>query len=385
MVLNKIDKPLFFICLLYSIIGIFCVLSASSVSAVMKYDVSPYYFFIRQIILVTISYIIGFIIIIRTPTRKYKKYITPALLIILGTLIYVLLKGQIVNNASSWIQIGPLKFQPSEFVKPIIIIYFGVFYGEIQNKMNSKYSFLIPIIYAIICFGLIFIQPDLGTALIVAAVSFITFFAVPFKGNQLVKQLKIFAGSLAVVGVVLILSGASFLNEMQTSRLTYKKPCTRYLEETGYQVCNGFIAFNNGGLFGKGIGNSSQKYLYLPDSHTDMIFPIMVEELGLIAGVLFILGYAFMLYRILKISKEASNLKNSIISFGIAIYLLVHILVNCLGTLALIPFTGTPVPFLSYGGSYTINLIICMFIVQRIAIENKIDKTKLEIKTITGK
>ncbi len=358
------------------------VLSASSVSAVMEYDESPYYFFIRQIIFFVFSYFIGFVFILRKSTKKYKKYINFACMLVLVLLVYVLVKGRIVNSARSWIAIGSFGFQPSEIAKTVIIIYFGVFYGELQDKMNSKYSFLIPIIYSMIVFFLIFRQPDLGTALITAAVAFLTFFAIPFKGNQMVKQLKILAGSVAVAAAVLLLSGSFFLNEMQSSRLTYKAPCTRYTENTGYQVCNGFIAFNNGGLFGKGIGNSTQKYLYLPDSHTDMIFPIMVEELGLIAGVLFIAGYAFILYRIVVIAKSASNLRNSIIAYGIGMYLLIHILVNLLGILALIPMTGTPVPFLSYGGSFTINLMLCMFIVLRISGESKMDKTKEAISRI---
>lgn len=381
-ILSKIDKPLLFMVILYSIIGVFMVLSASSVSAVMEYDESPYYFFIRQIIFFVFSYFIGFVFILRKSTKKYKKYINFACMLVLVLLVYVLVKGRIVNSARSWIAIGSFGFQPSEIAKTVIIIYFGVFYGELQDKMNSKYSFLIPIIYSMIVFFLIFRQPDLGTALITAAVAFLTFFAIPFKGNQMVKQLKILAGSVAVAAAVLLLSGSFFLNEMQSSRLTYKAPCTRYTENTGYQVCNGFIAFNNGGLFGKGIGNSTQKYLYLPDSHTDMIFPIMVEELGLIAGVLFIAGYAFILYRIVVIAKSASNLRNSIIAYGIGMYLLIHILVNLLGILALIPMTGTPVPFLSYGGSFTINLMLCMFIVLRISGESKMDKTKEAISRI---
>lgn len=381
-ILSKIDKPLFFISILYTIIGVFTVLSASSISAVMDYNLSPYYFFVRQCIFIALSYLVGFIIIIRTPTKKYRNYLVLGLTLILGSLLYVLLRGELVNEARSWIDLGPFSFQPSEFAKTIIIIFFGIFYADIMPRMNSKYSFLIPIIYSILVFFLVYKQPDLGTALIIAAISFFTFFAIPFRNNQLIKQLKIFAGSVAIIGVVLIFSGSSFLNEMQSSRLNFKAPCTRYLEETGYQVCNGFIAFNNGGIFGKGVGASSQKYLYLPEAHTDFIFPIMVEELGLIVGVLIILGYAFIIYRILKIAKEASNLRNSIIAYGIAIYILIHLLVNFGGILALIPMTGTPVPFLSYGGSFTINLIICIFIVERISIENKIDKTKMEIKNL---
>ena len=144
-ILSKIDKPLLFMVILYSIIGVFMVLSASSVSSVMEYDESPYYFFIRQIIFFVFSYFIGFVFILRKSTKKYKKYINFACMLVLVLLVYVLVKGRIVNSARSWIAIGSFGFQPSEIAKTVIIIYFGVFYGELQDKMNSKYSFLIII------------------------------------------------------------------------------------------------------------------------------------------------------------------------------------------------------------------------------------------------
>ena len=113
-------------------------------------------------------------------------------------------------------------------------------------------------------------------------------------------------GAVVVVALTLLSSGAllktNLLNDMQKERLTFKNPCSRYLEDTGYQVCNGFIAINNGGLFGKGPGNSTQKYLYLPESHTDFIFPIIVEEIGLIGGIAIILGFVYMIFRIFKIA-----------------------------------------------------------------------------------
>ena len=151
------------------------------------------------------------------------------------------------------------------------------------------------------------------------------------------------------------------------------------MEDTGYQVCNGFIAFHNGGLFGVGLGNSSQKYLYLPEAHTDFIYPILVEELGLIVGILVLIGYGYMLYRILKIAKSADCIRNAVICYGAFMLILLHLLVNFLGTLALIPLTGVPLPFLSYGGSFNMNVILILFVVERIAVENKQNQEKREL------
>lgn len=379
-IFSKIDKPLLFMCVLYSIIGVIMVLSASSVSAVLKYGQNPYYFFIRQFLFVLVSYFIGFFIVLRFPLKKYKNFLPIALLGILGLLIYLIIYGEFTNSARSWIDIGPFGFQPSEFAKSVIIIYMGIFYGEMKRKEDNKYSVFIPLAYAIIVFLLIVLQPDLGTGLIFAGIVFLTFLAIPFENNQLIKTLKIISGTIAVCAIVFLMSGTDLLTDMQKSRLIFKAPCTRYKEDTGYQVCNGFIAINNGGLLGKGLGKSTQKYLYLPEAHTDFIFPIMIEELGLIFGIVFILGYLFIIYRILKIAKESLILRNSIICYGVAIYLVLHIVVNFCGILALIPLTGVPVPFLSYGGSFTVNLILCMFMVERICVENKISKRKLEIQ-----
>ena len=125
-------------------------------------------------------------------------------------------------------------------------------------------------------------------------------------------------------------------------------------------------------------------YLYLPEAHTDFIFPILVEELGLLVGILIIVGYAYILYRILKIAKEADSIRNAIICYGTFIYILLHLLINFMGILALIPLTGVPLPFLSYGGSFNMNVILVLFVVERVAIENKQNAEKREMARLTA-
>lgn len=381
-ILSKIDKPLMFMCILFSLIGILFVLSASSVTAVLEYDVSPYYYFFRQILFVLVSYLIGFFIILKVPTSQYKKFIFFINFVLIITLGLLLVYGELVNSVRSWIPIGPFSFQPSEFAKLSLIIYLGVFYGNQFKKNNVKFGFLIPIMFAFIIFVLVAMQPDLGTAAIIAGITFFIFLSVPMEKNKYAQNLKYISILIIAVALTLILTGKAPLTKEQLSRLEYNDPCTRYTEKTGYQVCNGFIAISGGGLFGKGLGKSTQKYLYLPAAHTDMIFPILIEEAGLIFGILVLLGYLFIIYRLIKISKSCYKLRNSIICFGVMIYILMHLILNLCGILALIPLTGVPMPFLSYGGSFTMNLIFAMFVVQRIVIENKITKNKMEIKSI---
>ena len=379
----KMDIPLLLIMLIFIVLGLTMIYSASSVSSVVRYGYAPYHFFVRQAIFVGVSLFVGFTLIIRLPTRTYGALAWPLLIAIILALVLLFIKGEVTNNAQSWYDFGFFSLQPSEFAKSILIVFMAVFYNKLQYKKSKNiYSYLIPLAAGALIAGLVIMQPDLGSAAIIAGIVFLTFISIPLVKNNMIRFIKIIAIGLVIGLIVLLYSGADFLNSMQIDRLTFQNPCSRYTETTGYQVCNGFIAINNGGLFGVGLGNSTQKYLYLPESHTDFIFPIIVEELGLIVGILIILGYIFMLYRILKIAKSSENLRCSVLAYGTFWFLTLHILVNLLGILALIPLTGVPLPFLSYGGSFTVNVIIMLFVVERVNIENNINKTKREIKAL---
>lgn len=378
-IISKMDKPLLIMTLLYSILGLVMILSASSVSAVLRYHVSSSHFFVRQLIFITVSFIIGFGFVIRFPTSKYK-YITPLLVLgMIAALVGLFIYGKIANGAQSWYRIGFFNFQPTEFCKSVIVIYMAVFYGRSLKKKKPLYYNLIPLAVAILFFILVAMQPDLGGAVIIASITFFLFNIIPIDKKGKNKLIKVVGIGAILVGVLLLYNGTEFLNAMQMSRLQFKNPCSRYQENTGYQVCNGFIAVHNGGLFGVGLGNSSQKYLYLPEAHTDFIFPILVEELGLIVGCLVIIGYGYILYRILKIAKQADNPRGAILAYGTFLIILFHLLVNLMGILALIPLTGVPLPFLSYGGSFAINILLMTFVVQRVAIETKTNCIKKEI------
>ena len=381
--LSKMDIPLLLIMLLFIVLGLTMIYSASSVSSVVRYGYAPYHFFVRQAIFVGVSLFVGFTLIIRLPTRTYGALAWPLLIAIILALVLLFIKGEVTNNAQSWYDFGFFSLQPSEFAKSILIVFMAVFYNKLNYKKSKNiYSYLIPLAAGALIAGLVIMQPDLGSAAIIAGIVFLTFISIPLVKNNMIRFIKIIAIGLVIGLIVLLYSGADFLNSMQMDRLTFQNPCSRYTETTGYQVCNGFIAINNGGLFGVGLGNSTQKYLYLPESHTDFIFPIIVEELGLVTGILIILGYIFMLYRILKIAKSSENLRCSVLAYGTFWFLTLHILVNLLGILALIPLTGVPLPFLSYGGSFTVNVIIMLFVVERVNIENNINKTKREIKAL---
>jgi cell division protein FtsW len=380
---SKMDIPLFIMVVLYVALGLVMIYSASNITAVVRYGYQPYHFFIRQAIFVLVSFFIGFLIVLRFPTRNYGALAWPLVFLLIGSLALLFVKGKIAGGAISWFDLKYFKVQPSEFAKSILVIFMAIYYNKLHyKKVKNIYAYFVPLGFAAIIIGLVFMQPDLGSAAIIAGIVFLTFISIPVVQNNIMKFIKIIAIGCILAIVAFLYSGNDFLSSIQKGRLNFKNPCSRYTETTGYQVCNGFIAINNGGLFGVGLGNSTQKYLYLPESHTDFIFPIIVEELGLVTGIVIILGYAYILARILKIAKSSENLRCSILAYGTFWYFTLHILVNLLGVLALIPLTGVPLPFLSYGGSFTVNAIIMIFVVERVNIENKINKTKREIKAL---
>ena len=158
------------------------------------------------------------------------------------------------------------------------------------------------------------------------------------------------------------------LTETQLKRFDFFNPCSKY-EESGYQICNGFIAINDGGLLGLGIGKSKQKYSYIPDPHTDSVFAIIAEELGFLLSTLIFIAYIFILGRILRIASRASTLRGRYMCLGISVYMFLHILLNLGGLFGILPLTGVPLPFLSYGGTFTICFTCSLAIVQRVHIE----------------
>lgn len=371
-ILSKLDKPLLVVTFIFFVFGLLMILSASSMESYMRYNYSPYHYFVRQALFLIVGMFIFFFCII-FPTRNYKKLRLDKVIIgiIMLALIGLPFIGHSAKNAVSWYQIGPVMIQPSEFAKVAVILYLSIYYERNKDNLDNQWNIIKPIIIALIITALVVIQPDMGTAAIIGVITIMMFYAVPIDNKYRGIFNKLFVGGVVVVILVLITTGASFLKDYQKERFNFTYPCERYQEKTGYQVCNSLIALKNGSVNGQGLGKSTQKYLYLPESYTDFIFPIIVEEWGLIVGIVIIFAYAFVLFRIIRIARRASNLRGSLICYGVFVYLLTHIMVNLFGVMAWFPLTGVPLPFLSYGGSYTICLMISMGLVQRVAIESK--------------
>lgn len=385
--LKYLNKTLLILTIIYAILGAFLILDASSISATHVYGEStPYYFFIRQLGFI-IAGLIGGVVILFVDTKHYKLLS----LLLTGTFIFLLLTAYGKSLIRSGVQEVTLSLlggslQPAEFLKVFLIIYLGAFYGSWANKEHKKWSFVIPLILAGISFSIILLAGDFGSAAIMAALFALIFIAVPIKKDEkLLKWLKIIALFGMILAIIFLKFGYKIIPESKLSsgrfnRFLYTNPCDRYEENSGYQVCNGYIAIDNGGLFGVGIGNSVQKYMYLPASHTDFIFPIIVEEFGVISGIVIIIGYMVITYFIFRIASNTYKLQNSLICYGIGIYFMLHIFVNLCGVLGIIPLTGVPLPFLSYGGSFCLVLLCSFGVVQRINIENMKERRERILK-----
>ena len=373
-----VDKTLLIATIGLLIFGLIMIMSASSVAAVREYGKSEYFFVTKQAIFTVVGIIATFVIL-HIDSKWYNLIAFTVMCVVSILLGITLFQGQTTNGATSWLYLGPLSIQPSEFAKTAIILQLACQLGG-RKKWDHPIELIFKFLWPLILFTVIAIQPDLGTSIIIVMICYFIFFSLPVDNNKLFKriQLCVFFGSIAAICLVMgmiksnnVLIQKIFTPE-QIERLSeISAPCNRY-EDSGYQVCHGFIAIKTGGIFGAGLGKSTQKFLYLPEAYTDFIYPIIVEELGIVGGGLVLVVYIILLTRILIIARNASTLRGSIIAFGTFAYIMAHIIVNLGGILSLMPLTGVPLPFLSYGGSFLINLMILLAFTQKVAIDTKI-------------
>ncbi len=373
------DKPLFLITTALFIFGLLNIVTASSQASVLKYNTSLYRFFYKQTLFLLTGAIL-FLFLIKQPTKKYLRFGLFSFIGVLGLLIYLSLYGTSNKGSINWIRIGPFSIQPSEFAKPVMImclsVIYELFYIKLRLKNQNHYD-LIGIILVVGCLFPIFVffQHDLGTMIILLLLFISMFLASPILRIDKIKTIALGILLIFCAGSILVAKTGGLLTETQKSRFDFWNPCADY-ESGGYQICNGFIAINEGGLLGVGIGNSKQ-VSYIPESHTDSVFAIIAEEYGFLKASVLFLAYVVVLYRILKLSMKANTIRGRYICFGVSVYIFLHVIVNLGGLFGVMPLTGVPLPFLSYGGSFTLSLIVSLAMVQRVHIETKNQKIKV--------
>lgn len=265
------------------------------------------------------------------------------------------------GDVRSWIALGPVVFQPSEVAKFGVIISLSKFIDINKDNINHPGVLLKVLIFAFIPVGLILMQPDLGTALV-----FIFFIAIMIYIAGIDRKYVL---SVMIIGLILIIIGvALFFQIMEDYTLNEDYRLDRIVtffypeldpEDTGYQVIQSKTAIGSGMIYGRGLYKGVQNQLgYLPTKETDFIFAVIGEELGLVGGIGLLCLYAVLLYRLIRIAKNAANMFGSLIVTGITAMLLFHIFENIGMTMGLMPVTGIPLPFISSGGTFMlVNMI----------------------------
>ena len=339
--MKKTDKILLISVIILSLFGLIMIYSSSMIWASYKFN-DAYKYLKSQLIFLLVGYILIYFIT-NIPYTLYKKYSNKILLICITLLVLVLIPGigTIRNGSRSWFGIGPLGIQPSEAAKLGLIIFTSKYLSN--NKIKDIKSSVLPIIsIVILIFGLIMLQPDFGTGVIIVMSIISLLFISGVNMNFFIK-----IGIIGLIGIVILVIIAPYRMARITSFLNpWQDPLG-----SGFQIIQSLYAIGPGGLLGMGLGNSIQKHFYLPEPQTDFIFSIISEELGF-AGVLIITTlFITIIFQGFKISINCEDKFGKYLSYGITFSIAFQTILNLMVVVGLIPVTGVTLPFLSYGGS----------------------------------
>ncbi len=275
--------------------------------------------------------------------------------------------GMRINGSWRWIHAGPVTFQPSELAKLVAIIFVAWWFSKFESKSNGILMGLIyPVAVVVTLLIPILLETDLGTTLLIGG----TVLLIMFVAGASPKYL----GPLVIVGVAGLLGVAWHIAERQGRLLAFLHP-DQYQEKEGHQQWMGLIAFGSGGVEGLGLGNGRQKMLYLPYAHTDFIFPVIGEELGLRVTLIVVFCYILIVTSGILISLNAKDRFGMLLGFGCTAILGLQAAINVGVTTSLFPNKGLPLPFISYGGSNLLFCLVCIGILINIYRQGKEDKT----------
>ncbi len=340
------DFPLAGIILFIVCIGLVMVYSTSAYRGQELYNDSGY-FVKRQIVFALVATVIMFLLS-KVDYRIYMRYAKSILLIAMALLVLVYIIGTASHGSARWLYIGPFGFQPSEFAKLALIIYTAAVCTRKSKSLNKPGSLAKIMLLPVIAIVLIAIE-NLSTAIICfAIVMLVTFVASPKTWHFVVLAL------IGVAGCALFIALAGY----RADRLRIWLAPEKYPD--GYQTMQSLYAIGSGGLFGKGLGNSMQKMGFIPESHNDMIFSVICEELGVFGAICIILLFIALIYRCTVIAINSADRFGGLLTVGVMVHIAVQVLINISVVTNTIPPTGVPLPFISYGGSSIVFILLEM-------------------------
>jgi cell division protein FtsW len=341
---NTIDRPLLIAILILLGIGLLMIASAGVLYGRTRFG-DAYYFFKQQLLGLGIGLVLLYVFS-RIHYRVWQRFVVPIFFLALGLLVLVFVPGfgTTVYGAARWVEIGPLSFQPSEVMKLAIILYLAAWLSS-KGKMKAADFFegFVPFIAILSVVGFLIIkQPDTGTLGLMFLISLAIFFA---SGANIRHMLYLFLGGFSFL-VILIKMAPYRLQRF----LVYVNP-EHDPQGFGYQMTQALLAIGSGGIFGAGLGQSRQKFNYLPEPVTDSIFAVLGEELGLMGTATIVLLFLFVAYRGLRIARFAPDEFGKLVAVGIVSWIVFQAFINMSAISGLIPLTGIPLPFISYGGT----------------------------------
>lgn len=355
---NQFDFILCITVILLLALGIIMVLSASAPSALSTTGNS--YTYVKKQLIFAIAGIFVMLFLSKVDYRFYKKYYWQIYFISWIILLLVLVPGlgYSVKGATRWIKIGGFQFQPSELTKIGLIIFFAGYLTDHKDELyDLKKGFIKPICFLIPPIGILFfVQNHLSVSLVICIITIVMMFIAGCR-------LKHFA-VVGIVGISLIIgifgfmqiSGAGEGNFRLDRISTYFDPWAD-AQGTGYQTVQSLYAIGSGGMFGLGLGNSKQKYLYIPEPHNDFIFSILAEELGFAGCIIVIILFAIFIWRGILIAMRATDMYGTLVAVGITTLVAVQAIINIAVVTATVPTTGMSLPFFSYGGTALLLLL----------------------------
>lgn len=349
--------------------GLLMIYSASSVESLQE-NGSSWFFLYRQAIFMFIGFVLFAMIGSRLlPWPLFRsKLVWGVWFGVLVLLIAVLFVGQGAEEwgASRWIDLGIFNLQPAEVAKPVIIVLTAkIFADYFEDGTIDTRAFLIQMLIMLpFPLFLIFREPDLGTTIIIA----LTVFAIAILCGLPWRVVAFVTIAAFVLGAAAIVTSPYRAKRFLAFLDPWSDPY-----DTGYQATLAIMAFASGGLFGRGIGNSTMKYHYLPEAHNDYILAIIGEELGFVGTAIFVLVFVAMIIAAFYICREAPTLHAQLLASGCTIILAVQFLINVFGILGVMPMTGKPLPFVSYGGSSIIASLVLAALIFRVSVESNVE------------
>ncbi len=337
--LKYVDYSFFFAVAMLLALGLVSMYSASAIYAANK-GLGSLFYVKKQALYI----VLGFVLMggaAKADLEKIRKYIKPA---VIGTVVLlgVTLLMPPVAHVRRWIPLGFMKLQMSEFAKPVLMLYLADFFDRSASRVHAEWRELLkPCGVALLIFALIAAEPDLGTPALLFGVTMTVFFAAGVKLRYILAPIAL---------MVPVLIEELLRKPYRIARIKNFLSPEQDASGTGYQLMQALLAVGSGGWLGKGLGASNLR-LYLPEPHTDFIFPIVAEELGLVGGLAIVGLFTALLVKGSRIARNAPSLYTSLAAFGLTLVIVLQAYFNLSMAIGLIPTKGIPLPFFSYGGS----------------------------------